>query len=102
MTAVQLWGRVTVVGPDGTEQACYPLAGPGNPDLAAVDTVARLALLARRRGDRIVLAELSPALRDLLDLAGLIVEVQRKPERREQPLGIQEREEEMQPGDLPA
>ena len=101
MTAVQPWGRVTVTGPDGAELVHCVLAGPGDPGLAAVDIVAGLALLARRHRGRMVLTEASPALRDLIELAGLPIEVQRQAERREQSLGIQEREEEMHRGDIP-
>jgi hypothetical protein len=101
MTAVQPWGRVTVTGPDGTELVRCVLAGPGDPGLAAVDIVAGLALLARRHRGRMVLTDASSALRELLELAGLPIEVQRQAERREQPLGVQEREEEMHGGDLP-
>jgi len=101
MPAVELWCRVTVVGPDGAELARSVLAGPGAPDLAAVDDVARLALLAGRLGGGIVLADVSPALRALLELAGLCVEVERQAELGEEPLGVQEGQEERHLGDLP-
>jgi hypothetical protein len=51
--------------------AAEDVAGAGAPDLAAVDRVARLALWAKRMGGRLVISELSPRLRELLDLAGL-------------------------------
>jgi hypothetical protein len=101
MTAVQPWGRVTVTGPDGAELARCVLAGPGEPGLGAVDIVAGLALLARRHRGRMILTDAAPALRELLELAGLPIEAQGQAERREQPLGVQEREEEMHRGDLP-
>ena len=40
-------------------------------DLATVDCLARLALLARRRGGRIVVRGASDELRELIELAGL-------------------------------
>jgi anti-anti-sigma regulatory factor len=40
-------------------------------DIAAVDWLARLALMARRQGGRIVLRDVPPELRELIDLAGL-------------------------------
>jgi hypothetical protein len=100
MAAVQLWCRVMVVGHDGTKLACYALEGPGPPDLGAVDDVARLALQAGRLGGGIVLAEVSAALRALLELTGLTVEVEGQAELREEALGVQERQEETHPGDL--
>ena len=102
MAAVELWCRVRVVDPDGAELARYVLEGPGAPDLGAVDDVARLALLAGRLGGDIVLANVSPVLLGLLELAGLRVEVEGQTELGEEPLGIQERQEERHPGDLPS
>lgn len=40
-------------------------------DIAAVDWLARLALMARRQGGRIVLRDVPPELSDLIELAGL-------------------------------
>ncbi len=40
-------------------------------DLATVDALAQLALVARRRGCRVQLRHASPELRELLALAGL-------------------------------
>ncbi len=50
------------------------------PDLALVDAVARMALAANRMGWRLVLEPPTERLEELLGLAGLCVEVQRKPE----------------------
>ena len=100
MAAVQLWCRVTVVGPDGAELACCVMEGPGAPDLGAVDDVARLALIARRFGCGILLAEVSPSLRGLLELVGLRVEVERQAELGEEPLRAQEGQEERHARDL--
>jgi len=116
MTAVQLWCRVTVVDADGTELGGCVLQGPGRPDLGAVDVVAHLTLLAGRRGGAVVLADVSPALRDLLEMAGLGVgveglgveveglglEVEGQAEPGKEPLGVEGMEEETHLGDLPS
>jgi hypothetical protein len=101
------WCRVTMTGPDGTALADGVLEGNHTPDLGAVDDLARLALEAKRLGGSIRLAEVSPALRSLLDLAGivvevdgLVVEVERQPEGGEQALGVQQGEKEHHAGDL--
>jgi hypothetical protein len=99
---VNLWCRVLVVGADHAEVACHQLGGPGPPDIGAVDDVARLALQARRLGGRIVLSEVSPALRSLLRLAGLCVEMEWEPEGGEEPLGVEWGQEELHPGDRPS
>jgi hypothetical protein len=101
MPAVDVWCRVTILGPDGAELDCCVLEGPGVPDLGAVDQMGRLALLAGRLGGSIVLTELSPTLRSLLELAGLRVDVGGQAERREEPFGVQESQEEGHTGDLP-
>jgi hypothetical protein len=100
MVVIRTWGRVTVVGPDGAPLGFYLLEGAGAPDLGVVDDVARLALLAARQGGCIVLEEVSPAMGELLELAGLVVEVERQTELRKQLLGLQERQEEAHPDDL--
>jgi hypothetical protein len=70
MAGVIPWARVVVVGADGTRRVVL-LAGEGPPDLAVVEGLARLQLMARRAGERMWLEEVSAALRELLDLAGL-------------------------------
>jgi hypothetical protein len=102
MAVTETWCRVTIVGPDGSELARRVLSGPGAPDLGAVDDVARLALAAGRHGCAIVLAEVCPALRELLELAGLGVEVEGQAELGEEPFGVQEGQEEIHPGNLPS
>jgi hypothetical protein len=97
---VNLWCRVLVVGADHTALARHQLGGPGLPDIGAVEDVARLALRAGRLGGRIVLSDVSPALRSLLELAGLRVEMERETEGGEEPLGVQGGEEELHPGNL--
>lgn len=71
------WCRMRILDPDGLEIGVRVLEGRGDPDLAAVDRIARLALLARRDGGTLVLAEVCPELAELLELAGLGVEVER-------------------------
>jgi hypothetical protein len=48
-------------------------ASPLPAEIATVDALARLALLARRNGVRLELGGVSPALWELIDLAGLAV-----------------------------
>ena len=59
-----------------------------NPDLALVESLARLQLRARRRGSRVRLRNVSDQLHGLLELVGLAdvlsVEARREPELREQ------------------
>ncbi len=69
------------------------------PDMGTVDALARLALAIRRRGCRMLLAQPSADLLELLGLAGLTrvlpcgdlpVEVVRQPEQREEALRVEE------------
>ena len=100
MMATERWCRVTMVGADGTALAGATLEGSRAPDLAAVDDLARLALEAKRRGGGVRLSEVSPALRALLDLAGLVVEVEGEAEGGDKTLRIQQGQEEHHAGDL--
>lgn len=84
-----LWARMVVAAADGT-RLTIPLGGDGPPDLAVVEALARFQLMARRAGDRVWLEDVSAALGDLLDLAGIRRQMVRQPERREQPRGVQE------------
>ncbi len=95
------WCQVRVLGPDGAELASELLGGEGRPDLGTLDHLARLGLQAGRLGGRLVLAQVSPALRALLDLAALPVEVEGQPEPGEEPLGVEDGQEEQHPRDLP-
>jgi hypothetical protein len=101
MDGLERWCRITVVGPDGAVVASAVLEGPGAPDLATVDDVARRALVAARLGGTIVVEDVSPAMRELLDLVGLGVEVEGKAKCGEEALGVQEVQEEIHPRDLP-
>jgi len=88
-----------VRGPDGAVLGGFTLEGPGDPDLAAVDDLARVALQAARLGGRITLREVSPAMRAMLDLAGFGVEMERQAEPAEESPVVVEREEEAHPDD---
>ena len=116
MVAAHHWCRVTLFGPDGARLAGWDMGAGRPPDLAAVDEVARIALLAARLGGRVVLTQVSDRMRELLGLAGLpievgdapagdrvegsAVEVEGQPELGEEPLGLEEGQEEAHPGDL--
>ncbi|MDX3249258.1 STAS domain-containing protein [Streptomyces sp. ME18-1-4] len=65
------------------------VAGIGPPGLAAVELLARLQLAARRAGGRIRLRAPDPALRALLDLVGVPVEVEGEVEEGEPALGVE-------------
>jgi len=90
---------VLIVNADTDEVLGYVDAS--RPDLALVESLARMQLRARRRGERVRLRNVSDDLRGLLELVGLTdvlaVEPQREPELREQ-LRV---DEVMQPGDPP-
>jgi len=100
MDGVERWCRVAVVDGHGAELRWCVLEGHGAPDLATVDDVARLGLLAVRLGGAVVLADVSPRLRELLELAGLAVEMEGQTEVAEEPLGRHQGQEEAQAGDL--
>jgi hypothetical protein len=94
------WCRIVVLGADGSARTRRVLAGAGRPDLGTIQEIAQLGLLAKRLGGRLVLEDVTPELGELLDLAGLAVEMQRQPELGEQPLGVEEGEEEGLSDDL--
>ena len=77
------------------------IGGPGRPDISTVGRLARMALLAAREDGRLALSDVSPHLGELLDLAGLGVEMQWEPEVGEEVLRIEEGEEEAHLGDGP-
>jgi len=90
---------VLVVNADTEEVVGYVDAT--SPDLALVESLARMQLRARRRGERVCLRGVPDDLRGLLELVGLTdvlaVEPKREPELREQ-VRV---DEVMQPGDPP-
>jgi hypothetical protein len=101
MRSIELWCRVTIVGPGDTELIHRDLEGWGAPDLAAVDELARLTLLAGRLGAAVVVTDASPEFTALMGLSGLGVEMQGQAELGKEPLGVQEVEEEAHLRDLP-
>jgi hypothetical protein len=96
MASVVPWVRIVFVGPTGSEVAAWVIEGPDPPDLAVVEAVARLQLLARRYGGCIELQELNADLAMLLEFVGLAGELGREPEGGEDALGVEER---VEPGD---
>src|SRR5262249_61630124 len=89
MAAAAPGARMVVRAADGT-RLTVALAGDGPPDLAVVEALARFQVMARRAGDRAWLEDVSPALGELLDLAGLRRQMIGQAEGREQVLGVQE------------
>ncbi|MGW7067707.1 STAS domain-containing protein [Streptomyces sp. NPDC054855] len=83
--------RATLQATDADVLVC-DAAGVGPPVLAAIDALARLQLTARRAGGRIRVRNAAPALRELLHLVGLPIEVEvdRQAEQREPPGCVQE------------
>ena len=77
---------VLIVNADTDEVLGYVDAS--SPDLALVESLARMQLRARRRGERVRLRNVSDDLRGLLELVGLTdvlaVEAEREPELREE------------------
>jgi hypothetical protein len=102
MADARQWCRIEIVRGDGTPLTAFGVGGGGRPDLAAVDTIAHLALLARRAGARMTLVDVSPELRSLVELAGLALEMEREAEGGEEALWVQEVEEEVHPRDSTA
>jgi hypothetical protein len=66
------------IGPIVLDCASVP-----EPDLATIDCIARIQLVARERGSEVRLDNPSPRLLELLGFCGLRVEVERHPEQRE-------------------
>lgn len=82
------------------------MGGIAAPDLATIDSLARLQLSVQARGSSVHLRNASPELRELLDVCGLseLIPIceeslpvdQGQPEQGEQPGGV---EKEVEPGD---
>ena len=62
---------IVVLAVGGTEVASWPLIGSSLPDLSVIDNLARLALMARRRGGAITVRGAGPRLVRLIDFVGL-------------------------------
>lgn len=120
MDRYRLWCRITVVHQDaaggdshagGGSQAAgdltLNLGGPGPPTIGAVDTLARIALLARRAKATVRLSHVAPEMHELLELSGLDldaglghdlhVEMRGQPERGEDQLAVEETVESRDP-----
>lgn len=95
------WCLVRFLDHEGTALAQYAIGGSGPPDISTVDLLARLALQARRLGVELVVEDVSEELAGLLGLAALPFEVRGKAEHGEQPVGLEDVQEEAHPGDLP-
>ena len=80
MAASEPWCFVRFTDGDGSVVGGCVIDGPGDPDLAAVEVIARLALVARRQGFAVLLSGVRADLRRLLDLSGLPVEMEGQPE----------------------
>jgi hypothetical protein len=80
---------MVVAGSDGTHRVVL-ITGEGLPDLAVIEALALFQLMTRRAGGRMWLEDVSSALGELLDLAGLRGEVGGQAEGREEALGVQE------------
>jgi hypothetical protein len=72
--AAQRWCRIVIVG-DGHDHEVGVLEGGGEPGIDTVEKIARLALETRRHGRELVLLDVAPALRELIELCGLFVEM---------------------------
>ena len=84
------WARVVFVGSSGAVLATAEISGPGAPDLAAVDALARALLAGRRLGCAVRVDDVSHDLRRLLDLVGLCRQMEGQPEGGEEVLGVEE------------
>jgi hypothetical protein len=62
---------IVVLAVGGTEVARWPLAGSAQPDLGVIDSLARSALMARRRGGAIRVQGAGPQLLRLIHFVGL-------------------------------
>jgi hypothetical protein len=96
MAADDVWCRVTVLAPDGSQLATVVMRGTGRPGVEVVDALARLTLEMRRQGGDVVVRAPCIELAELLELCGLSGEVWRKTEHGEEALGVEKR---VDPGD---
>ena len=81
--------EIVVVDAGGIEQVTWALPPMAEPDLSLVDDLARLALSARRLGYTLRLRNPGGRVAEMLDLAGLRVEVLGQAEGGEQ-VGVEE------------
>jgi hypothetical protein len=78
MTDTTAWARVVFCWGDDC-RIDLVLGGPDAPDLAVVEGLARLELVARRSGGAMFLHDVAPVLDGLLDLVGLRGEMRGQP-----------------------
>ena len=71
MPGSEVWCRVAVLTPDGSELARFTLSGPMRSGVAVIERLARLRLVVSRGGRVLVVRDLGRDLELLLDLAGL-------------------------------
>ena len=71
------WCRFSLLDEEGSEIASGFLTGDAGPDIDAVNAIARLVLTARRSGTTFKLFDACPELIELIELAGLSVQVDR-------------------------
>jgi hypothetical protein len=90
MPSVEVWCRVTVLLPEGTELCTWELSGMGNPQVDVVDRLARMQLAVSRAGGRVVLRDLCSPLAELFDLVGLGWEMRGEPEGGKELRGVEE------------
>jgi hypothetical protein len=95
-----LWCHMTAVDGKGSPAATLVMQGTGAPGLSALDTLARWILEADRAQRQIAIVHLAPEMVDLLELAGLRVEVERKAEGGKESFRVKRVQEEGQFGDL--
>jgi hypothetical protein len=75
VAADQVWATIVVLDPGDTEITTWVFTGDGVPGLAALDALARIALAARREGCAVRVRDACRELTELVDLAGLGVEM---------------------------
>ena len=85
----QLWCRVVVRWPGTSARLVAAIGGVGQPDLGAVDRLARWALAARRSGGEVAVPQACEELWELLELAGLRSQVRGEVEDGEDPLRVE-------------
>lgn len=90
MSPVELWCRLSIATADGAELGPVEVRGPGAPDLALVEALARLQLLAGRAGATLRVRDACADLVGLLELTGLRREVGGQSEERVERLGVEE------------
>ena len=91
---------LVVIDRDGTERVVGCLAGCG-PDLALIDALARLQLVARERGSRVRVRDATAELCALVELCGLTDALGVEPCRQPEVGEVLGSDEVVQPGDPP-